>query len=550
MQKKTGAQIVVDTLRAEGVKYVFGVPGGQTLSINDYIYECKDIDFIATRHEGGAACAADAWGRLTGNPGVCLSTTGPGATNLITGIGGALRDSSPVIVLTCNNRRKDVGRGDAQEADHIALFQSLVKWSGYANDVRTLPELLRQAFRIALSGRPGPVHLDLARDVLEDESMEFEALPPHVYRVADRRPGDEELVRRAFEQLKASKRPVFWIGNGVKISKAGKAIMELAEKMHIPMVTTFNAIGAVPNGHELVFGPRSRSGSRLTTSILEDSDCVLVLGSSLSGPTTSRWALKLKKLIQIDIEQINIGRQYPVEIGIVGDIGKVVEQLLNLYSKSSPSAQTEAWVNELKQRREAWKKEVFRPEYASDSPVRPIYLMQELSNLLSDNSILAVDAGNPGVWSHLLDLKPNQAYLKPVNFGNMGFSLPAGIACKLAEPDREVVVLIGDGSLGMSLGELETAVRTKSNIIIVLMNDNAYGNIKQEQLHFFGPRYNGVDFVDVNYAAIMDNFGGKGERIDRSEDFGPAFLRAKTSSVPYLLDIRIEGKDNVWKQPF
>ncbi len=550
---------MVECLKEEGVRYVFGIPGGQTLSLTEAIRTAPGMEFVATRHEGGAAHAADGWGRVTGTPGVCLATTGPGATNLLTGIGGAFRDSSPVIVLTCNNNRKDIGRGDAQDADHVALFHSLTKWSTFVADVRQVPEVMREAFRVALGGRPGPVHIDFARDVLEQEAVDFEPLPPERYRVEDRRPGDARLVAQATELLAGSRRPALWVGNGAKLAGASREVLQLADLLQSPVITTFNGIGAVPSTHPLVFGPRSRSGTRLTNEILTEADTVLVVGSSLSGPATSRWRLKLtSNLVQVDIDYLALGRHYPVKVGIVGDARLVLAQLVHGLSAGSGAAAAarqaregrQAWLSEMKQRETAWEEQVYRPEFETAVPIKPQTLIRRLGKWLAQDAIVCVDAGNPGIWSHLLPMYEGTTYMKPVNFGNMGFALPAGIAAKLARPGREVVILIGDGSLGMVLGEIETAVRSKTPVIIVVMNDLAYGNIKQEQWHYYGPENIGVDFTDVNYADVARALGAAGERITRPETLVDALDRARRAQRPYLIDVLTDPRENVWEGPF
>jgi len=301
---KTGkvSQFIAEFLAKEGVKYVYGIPGGQPLNILDAISDRDDIDFIATRHENGAAHAADAVGRLTGIPGVCLATTGPGATNLITGVGGAFQDSSPVIVITANNNRKDMLHDDAQNADHKALFDSLVKWSVLISHPDHVESLLNEAFNIALSGNPGPVHVDFTRDVLSETMTWEENRKPH--RSPNRILGDIQALNELKKSLLRAERPVLWVGNGTKLSNAGEEVIKLAEKLSIPVITTFNGIGAVDMGHDQVFGPLSRSGSMLASEIIAEADNLFVIGNSLNGPSTSRWTMKIpKNIYQIDIDQ-------------------------------------------------------------------------------------------------------------------------------------------------------------------------------------------------------------------------------------------------------
>ena len=276
----TGGELVVDTLRALGVQHVFGIPGGQTLAIMDAIFDRPDIDFVTTRHEGAAACMADAVGRLTGRPGVCLATTGPGATNLITGVGGALRDSSPVLVITCNNRTADLGRDDAQNADHVAIFRPLSKWATLVTEPVAIPRAIHEAAIRATSGCPGPVVLDFARNALE-ATVQLDApglvYPSEAGSCIRQVPGqrmfaDPALVQQAVEALLDAERPVIWIGNGVQLSGANEAVVGLAESMDIPIITTFNALGAVETSHPNVFGPLSRMGTTLSRRVIEGSD--------------------------------------------------------------------------------------------------------------------------------------------------------------------------------------------------------------------------------------------------------------------------------------
>src|SRR4051794_16819391 len=255
-QTLTGGQLVVETLRALGVQAVFGVPGGQTLSITDAILDQPDIRFVTARHEGAAACMADAVGRMTGRPGVCLATTGPGATNLLTGVGGAFRDSSPVLVLTCNNRLPDLDRDDAQAADHVAIFRPLVKWAKLVSHPSTIVQVLQEAYLRATTGCPGPVLVDFARDAIESslDSSLLDAVPVGAEVAAaarERTPGDPERIRAAARLLSEAERPVLWLGNGTKLSDAGEAALALAERMDMPVITTFNGIGAVPTTHPL-----------------------------------------------------------------------------------------------------------------------------------------------------------------------------------------------------------------------------------------------------------------------------------------------------------
>ena len=334
----TGGQLVVDTLRALGVGRVFGVPGGQTLAIMDAIRDAPDIKFTTTRHEGAAACMADAVGRLTRRPGVCLATTGPGATNLLTGIGGAMRDSSPVLVMTCNNRMSDMSRDDAQNADHVAIFRPMTKWATLVLDPLTIPRVLHEAAIRATSGCPGPVLVDFARNALETsvplaaaESVGYGATAgSRVCRAPGQRPlADPGLINEAAGLLLGARSPVLWIGNGVQLSGAEAAALDLAERLALPVITTFNALGAVESDHPNVFGPLSRMGTRLSRQVVQGSDLLLAVGNSLNAVSTSRWKLELPNtIVQVDLDPANLGVNYPTRtLAIAGDARAVVDQL-------------------------------------------------------------------------------------------------------------------------------------------------------------------------------------------------------------------------------
>ena len=548
--KIDGGKLMVEILKEQNVKFVFGIPGGQTLYINNAIYD-SDIQFIHTRHENAAACAADAWGRATGTPGICLATTGPGATNFITGIGGALRDSSPMIAIVCQNKTPDVGRGDAQEVDHASIFESICKKFISIPNISKLPWAMREAFRIAKTGRPGPVVVEVYRDVLENQQAEYTYASPEEYCVLPKCRPFAEDIEKAVSLIKENGKVAILSGNGVKYSNAGEQVIKLADTIDAPVVTTFNGISGVSNDEDKVFGPRSRHGSKLTRSILEEADTVLILGSSLSAITTNRWSISLKKIIQVDIEPEIIGRQYPVKCGLVGDVGQVVSELIKKLSNDTPHSERIEWLKDLKLKEKDWKETHLQADIEA-TPIPPIAVMNELSKYIVEDALFCVDAGNPGAWSHVIQYKKGVKHLKPVNYGNMGFALPAGIACQLAYPEQEVYVMLGDGSLGMTMADIETAARCNLPIFIFLMNDTAFGNIRQEEKYLFGDRYNGVEFSDVDYVELAKAMGCEAQRINKASELKDAILAARESKSqkPRLFDIRINGDISVWPEAF
>lgn len=550
-----GAGAVVECMKQESVKFVFGVPGGQVLSIMDSLYDTPGIRFITTHHEGAAACMADGYARTTGKIGVCIATTGPGTTNLLTGIGGALRDSSPVLVLTGNNRREHLNRDDNQEADHIALLRGLTKWNFLVTHAEQIPWAMREAFRRALTGCPGPVHLDFSRDTLEDGTVEYTPVDPAGYRTDSRPNADPKSIDIALEYLSEAQSPVIWIGRGVSIADAGAEVLNLAETLNIPVITTYNGIGSVPTTHPCVFGSRFRHGSRLTAGIIRDADLLFLVGNSMNATSTSRWKEQLPgKIVQVDIDPNMIGRHYPVALGINADAKRAMAQLSSV-AVTSPIPQKLAKarqkrLTDLQGTKKQWRSEVMQVQEAGRSLINPRFLMKTMREVLPDDTQIVAGAGNPGIWSNLLEIREPGSYMKPVGFGNMGFALPAAVAVKLAHPNKLVACIIGDGSLGMCISEIETAVREKAPVIIVVMNNLSYGNIKQEQFMHYGPRYIGVDFTDIDYSRIAEGFGAKGHRVTDPSELSRALQTAVASQSTYLLDVRIDPDENVWNDPF
>ena len=547
----TGGQLAVKLMEEFGVKVAFGIPGGQTLSVNNAMYD-STIRFVHTRHENGAAVAADGYGRLTGEPGVCLATTGPGATNLITGLGGALRDSSPVIALVFQNKLPDAGRGDAQESDHELLFGSICKKYIPVRDISSLAWSMREAYRVAKTGRPGPVVVDFYRDVVENQKAPYIPMDPADYCYATDCVALPVSIQAAAAEIKKAKKPCLWVGNGVKLAHAEEEIKELSLLLAAPIVTTYNAMAAVESSFENLVGPRTRHGSEISKAALEESDCVITVGSTLTAISTNRWDLKIHNMIQFDIIPENIGRHYPAKVGVVGDAKAGLRSLLDTLKADGYQADP-SYRNDIFARKAKWAENVFSGPIAdvNATPVPPIALHMELSKCLKENSIFVVDAGNPGAWTHITDFPAGTTYMKPVNFGNMGFALGAALGCKEAAPDREVIALLGDGSLGMTLGELETISREKLHVIVILVNDDAYGNIKQEEKFKTGTEnYIGVEFPSIDYVKVAEALGYNGTIVRKASEIPQAMEAARASDKPFMIEVKLDGSYTVWPSCF
>jgi acetolactate synthase-1/2/3 large subunit len=478
---------------------------------------------------------------------------------MITGIGGALRDSSPMIAIACNNRLGDLDKDDAQNADYIAILSPLVKWAKLVADVRTIPQAMEEAYIRATTGNPGPVLLDFARDVLETAVDRDLVGPRRDYEKLAEAPrqrpaGDPARIAEAAAVLAAARSPAIWLGNGAKISDAGAAALELARRLDAPVITTFNGIGAVPTTDPNVYGPLSRMGTELSSRALADADVVLAVGNSLNAISTGRWSLKMPpRIIQVDVDPAMIGRYYADRtLGILGDARSVLAALAGELGKSKEDAAAKARgkrIAALAGERGKWRTRAAEKGKASPAGIAPPELIAAVRAATPDDAVAVFDAGNPGVWSYLWEITRPGTYMKPVGFGNMGFAVPAGIAAQLQRPEEPVVVFVGDGSLGMTLGELETVAREKLPICIVVMNDRGYGNIRQEQIVHFNGRTVGVDFTDVDYAAVARASGLQAVRVDKVEDLGKAVRKAFESGKPWLIDALIDRDVNAWTFP-
>ncbi|ALE73788.1 acetolactate synthase [Pseudonocardia sp. EC080610-09] len=551
-EKMTGGQLVVKMLESLGVRHVFGVVGGQTLAITDAIIDTPGIEMVHTRHENAAAVMADAYGRLTGTPAVAIATTGPGATNLLTGVGGAFRDSSPAIIVTCNNNGENIHKDDAQNADHVKIFEPFTKYSRLVAHASSIKQAMEEAYVVAMTGNPGPVHLDFARDTIEnvvDAPPEVPATHPSRTWVGTRPVPAPAAVAEVAERVLAAERPVIWLGNGGNRARAADDVLALADSLNIPVITTFNGMGAVPTGHPLVFGALSRMGTALTSRVLAESDLVLALGNSLNAVSTRRWKTALPPVVQVDVDPTMIGRYYSeTTTGVVGDLGAFCTSLVEATTGGAAAARESraGWVTGLQQAEKDWWELSGSREPETPGTVSPAVVVRALREVTPPESVLIPDAGNPGVWSFLWEMPRPYRYIKPVGFGNMGFALPAAIASVADDPERPVLALIGDGSLGMSLGEIETLARVGGPVCLVVLNDSSYGNIRQEQeLHFDG-RTIGVDFGQVDFARVAEGMGVPGRRVTTVEELVDAVKSAFASGRPALVDVVLDRAANAW----
>jgi len=456
------AEGIVKALKRFGVKIIFGIPGSQTCPLYDALYS-SSIRHVLVRHEQMAAYMADAYAKFTGKPGICDGTGGPGATNLITGIATAWTDSSPLIVFTGQQPLSQIGRGAFQELDHVSIFKPVTKWSTQLVKAERTVETVKEAFRIATWGKPGPVHINLPFDIQIQRltAEDAELLEKRPFDLSPPKPsGDPYAIKEATKLLVSSSRPLIISGGGVHYSaRAWKPLRALAELLEIPVATTFNGRGSFPEDHPLSAGRMGLHAASYNDEILARADVILAVGCRFASMSTRGWRNINPNaiLIHVDIDPRNIGRNYPAEISIVGDAGKVLKMLLKEAERmETESKRHKEWLDFLSIAKERWRESRWFAENRSEEAfLKPQSVCMEIRRSLSRDTVFTLDAGNNKLWaSTFLDIYEPYTWIQSGCFGPMGYALPAAIACKLANPSRTVVALCGDGGFYMSFQHL------------------------------------------------------------------------------------------------
>lgn len=543
-QRFKAGEAVIELLRQEGVSHIFGIVGSSFLDILDPLYDRDDIRFVGVRHEQGAALMADGFSRIAGAPSVCLATNGPGVLNLTYGIGSAYVAHSPVVVLAPSASRSHQYRNSTQEFDQVALFKPITKAAFPINRIDRLPDALRHAFRVATSGKMGPVLLDIPRDLLPGAEIDLELLPPDAYRPGQTRSrGDLWLVQRAAEVLLAAQRPVILAGGGVQWSNAGGAVCRLAELSGAAIVTSYGRADAVPNDHPNFLGHLGRLGAAEGIEAVREADTILAVGTRLSQSTTfydNRFIPPDAKIIQIEIDPEEIGRNYPVTVGIEGDAAAVVEGLLEQVREREPRPNP-AWVAEI----QAWavrRAERLRgEERLSGRPMKPQRVYAELRKVMPRDAIIALDAGlAPNFGQDRLNFYEPRSLMTSLDLGGLGFSFPAALGAQFAAPGRPVVNFNGDGGFLFNAQEFATAVEYQLPVVSVVMNNGSWGSEKAYQRFAFNERYVGADTTNPRFDKFAELFGGAGFYVERPEEVGEALQQALQAGKPSIIEIPID----------
>ncbi|MDI3519738.1 MAG: acetolactate synthase large subunit [Caldanaerobacter sp.] len=536
--KLKGAQVVIEVLKEMGVDTVFGIPGGAVIPIYDALYD-SDIRHILATHEQMAAHMADGYARATGKVGVCIATSGPGATNLVTGIANAYMDSVPVVAITGQVPTYLIGKDAFQEVDITGITMPITKHNFVVKSPEKLADTLREAFAIAKSGRPGPVLVDIPKDI-QNAEIEYERKGEIEYKNGIKEIISEESLSKAVELILESKKPVIFAGGGVIWGEACGELLEFAEKTNIPVATSLMGLGCFPGDHPLSLGLIGMHGSRFANLAVYHSDLVIAVGTRFSDRVAGKaGGLAPKaKFIHIDIDAAEIGKNVEADVGIVGRIKEVLKLLID----RTPHMDRREWLKEIEELRE---KHGLR--YKKDDFLRPQWIVEKIQELSNDDLIIATEVGQNQMWAaQFYKFKKPRTFVTSGGLGAMGFGLPASIGAQVGRPDKRVVNIAGDGSLRMNIHALETAAFYNIPVIIVLLNNQALGMVRQWQYLFNEKRFSQTDLnPHLNFAKIASDFGVEGIRVTTKEDFEKAFKKAYSEKKPFMIECIIDKDEMV-----
>jgi acetolactate synthase-1/2/3 large subunit len=547
------AEAIVRLLEAYGVEYIFGVPGDTTMPLYDALYDAPGaIRHILARDERSASFMADVYARLSSRPGVAEGPSGAGATYILPGVAEAHASSIPLIVLTSDTPLASDNKGVLTEIDQEALFAPVTKWRTRIKVPQKTAEIFHRAFRIATSGRPGAVQITLPHDVLDQEidSVQLGAQDESKTYPAFRTRPDPVMVQRAADLLAQAHSPVMIAGGGAAISQAWEEVTRLAEALTMPVGTSINGKGSIAEDHPLSIGIVGGNGARpYANRLVAAADLVLFVGCKTDSVTTLNWTLPSPSdgvtILHIDVDPKEIGNNYPTAVGLVGDAKLALADLLEALSATETQPEpNEARLAEISTLAGEWWDAV-RPKMESDSiPIKPQRVMKELAEALPSDSVIVADAGTGTPFTSAFYKSPAGRYvIIPRGYGGLGYALPGVVGAKLARPEATVVGLMGDGSFGMSVGELETIARLKLPVTILQFNNSCFGWIKTLQHLYYDDRYVSVDFSDnTDHAAIARGFGLRGVRVEKPADLGPAIREAIHSDKPTFIDVVTESE--------
>mgnify|MGYP001104444684 CR=1 FL=1 len=537
----TGAQIICESLVREGVEVIFGFPGGSVLPFYDTLSQYPQLRHVLVRHEQGAAHAADGYARVTGKAGVCCATSGPGATNLVTGIANAQLDSSPVIALTGQVARPFIGKDAFQEIDITGITLPITKHNHVVTSADELAKVMKEAFHIATTGRPGPVLIDIPRDVFVEQA---EFYYPAKVDLPGYKPilrGHPAQVKKAAAIVNQAQRPVIIAGRGAIISRAHEELRELAEKAQIPVITTLLGIGSFPENHMLSLGMLGMHGMAYANMAVDEADLIIAIGMRFDDRATARvsgFAPKAR-IVHIDIDPAEIGKNLRVDVPIVGDVKNVLREL----NKELVTRNHIEWVNQL----EKWRQDHPSITIPEGEALVPQYVIHSICEVTDGDAYIVTGVGQHQMWSaqHFCYKKPN-SLVSSGGLGTMGFELPAALGVKIGCPNDTVWCVAGDGGIQMTIQELGTIAQERAAVKIAIINNGYLGMVRQWQELFYERRYVATPLSGPDFVKISEAYGIAAERVKSRQDVIPAIQRAMAHEGPYLIDFLVEPEESVY----
>lgn len=545
----TGSQILLESLQQEGVGTVFGYPGGAVINIYDDLYD-SPIEHVLTRHEQAAVHAADGYARCTGKVGVVIATSGPGATNTVTGIATAYMDSIPMVIITGQVPTPLIGNDAFQEADMCGITRPCTKHNFLVQNIKDLARTIKEAFYIARTGRPGPVLIDLPKDI---QVAKYKFKYPDTVNLRGYKPtyaGNSRQISKAAKMILDAKRPVLYVGGGINLSAANEDLIKLAEMTQIPVTTTLMAMSGFPQSHPLALGMLGMHGTFYANMSVTECDLLIAVGARFDDRVTGRIDAfaKKAKVIHIDIDPTTIKKNVAVDLPIVGDLNDVLSKLVSAFAETPDKLQklvekTADWRATITE----WKQAHPMAYESSDTVIKPQYVIEKIRELTEDNAIITTEVGQHQMWTaQFFQFSQPRTFLTSGGLGTMGYGLPAALGAQVAFPDRQVIDISGDGSFQMNSQELATLVQYKLPVKIAILNNNYLGMVRQWQQMFFDKRYSQtVMELPIDFVKLAEAYGATGLQATSPADVEKVIKQALETPGPVLMEFKISREENV-----